>query len=53
LAADARPERKGAKPNRAVMARGLRHPVPTQRIVRFSGTEQEAKGNSLVTMTGS
>src|SRR5271170_2708309 len=51
LAADARAVRKGAKPSRAVVARGLRHIVLTMRVVRFSELQQEAKTNSLVTMT--
>jgi hypothetical protein len=44
---------KGARPNRAVMARGLRHPVSTHESSTFFETQQEAKKNSLVTMTGS
>ena len=52
VAADARTERIGAKPSRAVVARGLRHTVLTMRVVRFSELQQEAKTNSLVTMTG-
>ena len=52
LAADARAERNGAKPSRAVVARGLRHTFLTIRVVRFSDLQQEAKTNSLVTMTG-
>jgi hypothetical protein len=52
LAADARAERNGAKPSRAVVARGLRHIVLTYEGSADIGTQQEATTNSLVTMTG-
>jgi hypothetical protein len=52
VAADARTERIGAKPSRAVVARGLRHTVLTYEDSAGFGTQQEAKMNSLVTMTG-
>src|SRR5580658_3133683 len=52
LAADARAERSGAKPSRAVVARGLRHTVLTIEDSAVFGTQQEAKANSLVTMAG-
>ena len=52
LAADACTERVGAKPSRAVVARGLRHTVLTHEDSAIFGTQQEAKKNYLVTMTG-
>jgi hypothetical protein len=52
VAADARAERIGAKPSRAVVARGLRHTVLTYKGSAVFGTQQEAKENYLVTMTG-
>jgi hypothetical protein len=54
VAADARAERIGAKPSRAVVARGLRHTVLTHEDSAVFGTQQktEAKKNYLVTMTG-
>jgi hypothetical protein len=52
VAADARTERIGAKPSRAVVARGLRHTVLTHEDSAVFGTQQEAKNNYLVTMTG-
>jgi len=51
VAADARTERIGAKPSRAVVARGLRHTVLTHEDSAVFGTQQEAKKNSLVTIT--
>ena len=52
VAADARAKRIGAKPSRAVVARGLRHIVLTYDDSAVFGAQQEAKTNSLVTMTG-
>jgi hypothetical protein len=52
VAADARAECIGAKPSRAVMARGLRHKYLTFEGSAVFGTQQEVKTNSLVTMTG-
>jgi hypothetical protein len=51
LAADARAERNGAKPSRAVVARGLRHSVLTHEHSTVFGAQQEAKTNSLITVT--
>lgn len=42
---------RGAKPSRAVVARGLRHTDLTYKGSAVFGTQQEAKTNSLVTMT--
>jgi hypothetical protein len=52
VAADARAERIGAKPSRAVVARGSDILLLLLRIVRFSELNKRPKTNSLVTMTG-